>query len=113
MTQLDGSVRKTEDGGFIVAFDRLTDRPPARVWAALTDPKILANWLGDVELDLRIGGPFIIRFRRMSVVMTGQITALDPGRMLEYTTRFQPQPTGSSSSTPTKKPSTLITAPGT
>jgi uncharacterized protein YndB with AHSA1/START domain len=85
MTQLDGSVRKTEDGGFIVAFDRLTDRPPARVWAALTDPKILANWLGDVELDLRIGGPFIIRFRRMSVVMTGQITALDPGRMLEYT----------------------------
>jgi uncharacterized protein YndB with AHSA1/START domain len=85
MTQLDGSVRKTEDGGFIVAFDRLMDRPPAKVWAALTDPKLLANWLGDVELDLRTGGPFIIRFRRMSVVMTGQITALDPGRMLEYT----------------------------
>jgi uncharacterized protein YndB with AHSA1/START domain len=85
MTPLDGSVRKTEDGGFVVAFDRLIERPPAKVWAALTDPKILANWLGDVELDLRIGGPFIIRFRRMSVVMTGQITALDPGRMLEHT----------------------------
>jgi uncharacterized protein YndB with AHSA1/START domain len=85
MTPLDGSLRKTQGGGFIVAFDRLIERPPAKVWAALTDPKILANWLGDVELDLRMGGPFIIRFRRMSVVMTGQITAMDPGRMLEYT----------------------------
>jgi len=79
MTSLDGSVRKTEDGGFIVAFDRLIERSPAKVWAALTDPKVLANWLGDVELDLRIGGPFIIRFRRMSVVMTGQVPPLEPG----------------------------------
>ena len=85
MTPLDGSVCKTEDGGFIVAFDRHIERPPAKVWTALTDPKILANWLGEVELDLRIGGPFIIRFRGMSVVMTGQISALEPGRMLEYT----------------------------
>jgi uncharacterized protein YndB with AHSA1/START domain len=85
MTTLDGSVRKTEGGGFIVAFDRLIERPPAKVWAALTDPKVLADWLGDAELDLRIGGPFIIRFRRRSVVMTGQITALEPGRVLEYT----------------------------
>jgi uncharacterized protein YndB with AHSA1/START domain len=85
MTPLDGSVRKTEDGGFISAFDRLIERPPAKVWAALTDPKILANWLGDVELDLRIGGPFIIHFRSVSVVMTGQISALEPGRVLEYT----------------------------
>jgi len=84
-TPLDGTVSKTEDGGFVVAFDRSLDRPPARVWAALTDAKILANWLGDVEVDLRIGGAYIIRFRRMSVVMTGEITRLEPGRVLEYT----------------------------
>lgn len=84
MTLLDGSVHKTDDG-YVVAFERRIGRPPGRVWAALTDPKVLANWLGDVELDLRIGGPFIIRFRRTTVVMTGQITALDPGRMIEYT----------------------------
>jgi uncharacterized protein YndB with AHSA1/START domain len=85
MTTLDGSVEKTPDGGYTVAFDRLIDRSPARVWAALTDPDVLRNWLGDVELDLRIGGVYIIRFRKMSVVMTGRITALEPGRMLEYT----------------------------
>ena len=85
MTPLDGTVSKTADGGYVVAFDRVIERPPAKVWAALTDPEILANWFGDVEVDLRIGGAYIVRFRRMSVVMTGEITALQPGRMLEYT----------------------------
>jgi len=85
MISLDGSVQKTTDGGFVVAFDRSIDRPPARVWTALTDPKVLANWLGDVELELRIGGAYLIRFRKISVVMTGTITALEPGQLLEYT----------------------------
>jgi uncharacterized protein YndB with AHSA1/START domain len=85
MISLDGSVQATADGGFVVAFDRPIDRPAAKVWSALTDPKILANWLGDVELDLRVGGVYIIRFRKMTVVMTGTIAALEPGRLLEYT----------------------------
>lgn len=85
MIALDGSVQKTTDGGFVVAFDRPIDRPVAKVWSALTDPKILANWLGDVELDLRLGGAYVIRFRKLSVVMNGTITALEPGRLLEYT----------------------------
>jgi uncharacterized protein YndB with AHSA1/START domain len=81
---LDGVVQKTEDGGYVVAFDRLIERPPARVWAALTDPGILRNWLGEVELDPRVGGRYIIRFRKMSIVMTGRIVAFEPGRVLEY-----------------------------
>ena len=84
MISLDGSVQATADGGFVVAFDRPIDRPAAKVWSALTDAKILANWLGDVELDLRVGGVYIIHFRKMTVVMTGTITALEPGRLLEY-----------------------------
>jgi uncharacterized protein YndB with AHSA1/START domain len=50
----------------------------------LTEPRRLANWLGEVEADLRIGGAFVIRFRQMSVTMTGQITDLEPGRVIEY-----------------------------
>ena len=84
MITLDGLVRKTEEGGYVVAFDRLIDRPPARVWAALTDPSVLRNWLGEVELDLRVGGQYVIGFRKMAVVMTGRITELEPGRTLEY-----------------------------
>lgn len=85
MSALDGSVQTTRDGGYVVAFDRAIDQPPAKVWAALTDPKILANWLGEVELDLRVGGAYIIRFRKVTVVMTGVITALDAGKVLEHT----------------------------
>jgi uncharacterized protein YndB with AHSA1/START domain len=81
---LDGSVERAEDGGWVVAFDRPLDKPPEKVWRVLTEPRRLANWLGDVEVDLRIGGAFVIRFRQMSVVMTGQITALEPGRLIEY-----------------------------
>ncbi len=84
MTPLDGTVDKTRDGGYVVAFDRGIGQPAAKVWAALTDPGVLANWLGDVELELRVGGRYIIRFRGMAVVMTGRITALEDGRLLEY-----------------------------
>ena len=85
MMTLDGAVQTTAEGGYVVVFDRRIGRPPATVWAALTDVRVLRNWLGEVELDLRVGGPYIIRFRKMSVVMTGRITVLDPGRVLEYT----------------------------
>lgn len=82
--RLDGSVERAEDGGWVVAFDRLLDKPPEKVWSVLTEPRRLANWLGDVDVDLRIGGAFVIRFRQMPVTMTGQITALEPGRVIEY-----------------------------
>jgi uncharacterized protein YndB with AHSA1/START domain len=82
---LDGSLEHTTDGGYVIAFDRVMDRSPEQIWSMLTEPQRLASWLGDVEVDLRVGGAFIIRFRAMTVVMTGKITALTPGRVLEYT----------------------------
>jgi uncharacterized protein YndB with AHSA1/START domain len=81
---LDGHVEREAQGGWVVAFDRRIEQPPEKIWGALTDPNRLANWLGDVEVDLRVGGAFIIRFRKMTVVMTGKITALEPGHLIEY-----------------------------
>jgi uncharacterized protein YndB with AHSA1/START domain len=80
---LDGSVARADDGGWVVAFERFLDKPPEKVWTVLTDPQRLKNWLGDVEVDLRVGGAFVIHFRGMAVVMTGQITELKPGRAIE------------------------------
>ena len=82
---LDGSVERAEDGGWIVVFDRLMDKPPEKVWSVLTEPARLANWLGEVEVELRVGGVFNIQFRGIAVRMTGKITGLEPGRMIEYT----------------------------
>jgi len=32
------------------------------VWSALTDPRRLARWIGEVEGDLRLGGEFAFVF---------------------------------------------------
>ena len=82
--KLDGILTQASDGSHVVTFDRLIDRPVAKVWAALTDPNVLKNWLGDVEIELRVGGKFAIHFREIAVAMTGTITALEPERLLEH-----------------------------
>lgn len=84
MTPIDGLVQRCDDGGYLVAFDRELAKPQDQVWAALTEPPLLARWLGDVEVDLRLGGVFIIRFRELAVIMSGVITALQPGHLIEY-----------------------------
>lgn len=81
----DGEMRPAPDGGTVVRFERRIARPVARVWAALTDPKVLANWLGDVEIEPRVGGKYVLTFRESGQVMTGAITAFEPERVLEYT----------------------------
>jgi uncharacterized protein YndB with AHSA1/START domain len=57
--------------------------PPERVWAALTDPVVVACWLTctDVAFEARIGG----RYRLFDGDATGEVTRLAPPRLLEYT----------------------------
>ena len=70
------------DGRPAVRFQRLLPHPPAEVWAWLTQPPKLADWLGDVDVDLRPGGAFRIRFAMAPVVMEGEITEVDALRRL-------------------------------
>ena len=81
---IDGVYRVTESGEHEVRFDRRIALPVAKVWAALTDPAILKNWLGDVEIEPRIGGMYVIDFRG-DERMTGKITAYEPQQVLAYT----------------------------
>jgi uncharacterized protein YndB with AHSA1/START domain len=81
---IDGTLNKTADGETVVHFERLIDRPVARVWTALTDPAVLRNWLGDVEIEPRAGGKYLLTFRESGFLMTGTITAFEPERLLEY-----------------------------
>jgi len=81
---LDGILTRLSDGNTEIAFERLIDKPAEKVWAALTDPVVLAKWLGEVDVELRIGGKYVIHFREMKAVMTGVITRLEPPHLLEY-----------------------------
>ena len=55
-----GSVRSADGKGIVRIEDRL-DTGIDDLWSALTDPRRLSRWIGDVEGDLRPGGEHSFR----------------------------------------------------
>jgi uncharacterized protein YndB with AHSA1/START domain len=72
----------TSDGGrAVVRMERRLAHPPAKVWAALTEPDRLAEWFpATVRADLRVGGAVEFGFGP-----AGTVTDLDPPRLIAYT----------------------------
>src|ERR1039457_739650 len=56
-----GSLRSADGKGIVRMQDRF-DTDIDDVWSALTDPRRLARWIGEVEGDLRLGGEYRFRF---------------------------------------------------
>ena len=74
---------------------RIEDRLDAHVgdvWAALTDPRRLADWLGDVEGDLRLGGEFRARFFASEWEGTGRVDVCEPSQRLLVLTSDADEP---------------------
>jgi uncharacterized protein YndB with AHSA1/START domain len=94
-------------GSFIapgtIRFERLLPGPIERVWAYLTESEKRAKWLAAGEMDLRVGGRIELIFRHSDLspkaeqipekykqyqygtAFGGQITAIDPPRLLRHT----------------------------
>lgn len=81
----DGLLVTLDDGSREVRFERALRQSPEKIWAALTDPAVLHNWLGRVEIEPRVGGKFHLYFRNADTVMRGAITRFEPPRVLEFT----------------------------
>jgi uncharacterized protein YndB with AHSA1/START domain len=79
-----GEVRKTGDG-YDLTFERRLAQSVEKVWAALTVPARIADWLAKAEVDLRVGGRFELFWETHGYRMTGTITELDPPRLLAWT----------------------------
>jgi uncharacterized protein YndB with AHSA1/START domain len=62
------------------------------VWAALTDPRRLARWYGEVEGDLRLGGEYRARVFASGWEGTGRVEACEPPRRLLLTSAEPDQP---------------------
>jgi uncharacterized protein YndB with AHSA1/START domain len=58
----DGTVERTDDGRYVIDFERRLDHPVERVWAALTRPDELIAWWGDADVELSEGGHFNVRW---------------------------------------------------
>jgi uncharacterized protein YndB with AHSA1/START domain len=87
-----GSLRSADGQGVVRMQDRF-DTDIDDVWSALTDPRRLARWMGEVEGDLRLGGEFRARVLASGGEGTGRVDACEPPRRLLLTMRdADPQP---------------------
>ncbi len=86
-----GSLRSA-DGKGIVRMEDSFDTDIDDLWSALTDPRRLARWLGEVEGDLRLGGAFRARFFATGWEGTGRVEACEPPQRLQVVTNDPEEP---------------------
>ena len=86
-----GSLRSADGRGIVRMEDRF-DTDIDDLWSALTEPRRLARWIGDVEGDLRLGGEFRARFFASGWEGTGRVEACEPPRRLLVLTMQPGQP---------------------
>ena len=99
MTTTPGSVRalgnlRAADGTGIVRLEDRFDTDADDLWSALTDPRRLARWLGEVEGDLRPGGEFRARYFASGWEGTGHVDVCEPPRRLLIRTTSPDEPDG-------------------
>jgi uncharacterized protein YndB with AHSA1/START domain len=88
-TRILGSLRSADGNGVVRIEDRY-DTDIDDLWSALTDPRRLAHWYGQIEGDLRPGGEFHGRLEYWEG--TGRVEACQPPRRLRVTTKGVDEP---------------------
>jgi uncharacterized protein YndB with AHSA1/START domain len=86
VNESDGVIRKVDDGYELVFVRRLA-KPIEKVWAALTVPERIADWLAPVTLDpdLSLGARFNLDFGDGKRRTPGEIVALEPPHLIAWT----------------------------
>jgi uncharacterized protein YndB with AHSA1/START domain len=79
-----GTVHKRADG-YQLRFERQLLHPVETVWAALTTPAQLAQWLAPGEMELTLGGRVYLAFTDGDSTIDGRVTAIAPPALLEFT----------------------------
>ena len=80
-----GSLRSADGKGVVRMEDRF-DTDIDDMWSALTEPRRLARWLGEVDGDLRLRGEFRARFFASGWEGSGRVDACEAPRRLLVTT---------------------------
>jgi uncharacterized protein YndB with AHSA1/START domain len=78
-----GTIRRV-DGMFEARLERQLEHHPAEVWAMLTDPAKLVQWLAPGEIGLHPGGRAKLDFADSGTVIDSTVRAVDPPYLLEY-----------------------------
>jgi uncharacterized protein YndB with AHSA1/START domain len=86
VTRILGSLRSADGKGVVRIEDRY-DTGIDDLWSAITDPRHLAGWYGNVEGELRAGGAFRLHIESDDWEGTGRVEACEAPRHLLVTTR--------------------------
>jgi uncharacterized protein YndB with AHSA1/START domain len=92
-TRISGSLRSA-DGDGVVRLEGRLDTDIDNLWSALTDPRRLLQWLGEVDGDLRPGGEFRAHFFASGWEGAGRVKACEPPRRLVVHTESPDEPDG-------------------
>ncbi|MGW5237616.1 SRPBCC domain-containing protein [Monashia sp. NPDC004114] len=85
-TRILGSLGSADGKGVVRIEDRY-DTDIDDLWSALTDPRRLARWYGEVEGDLRSGGQFTLYLENAGLRALGRVEQCEPPRRLQVLTR--------------------------
>ena len=81
---MDGTVTKIPNG-YRLRFERELNHPIEKVWAALTQPERIADWLcHSGQIDLRPGGRVFLTEDGTKAWIESTVTEVDPPRVLAY-----------------------------
>ena len=86
-----GSLQSVDGRGVVRMEDRF-DTDIDDLWSALTDPRRLAHWYGQVEGDLRLGGAFRAHVLSSGWEGAGRVQECEPPRRLLLVTKDDDAP---------------------
>ena len=72
------------NGTYEAQLERLLDHDQQSVWAMLTDPARMVEWLAPGEIELRRGGCAKLNFVDSGTVIDSTVSEFDEPRLLEY-----------------------------
>lgn len=80
----DAYVTRAGDGRYNVRYGRRWMLPIEKVWAAITEPERLADWLAVAKIDLRVGGEVELTWPTANFTARYVIRELDPPNLMVW-----------------------------
>ena len=88
-----GTFEEAADGTVALRYERSYPRPIATVWAALTQPERLVDWLGACDVEPRVGGTFnVFVDHEASRRIAGRVLTWQPPTLLSFSWRWPGEP---------------------
>ena len=78
-----GTIKRAR-GCFEARLERFLEHDQKTVWAMLTDPAKLPEWLAPGELSSKQGGPAKLNFPESGTIIDSRVSAIEAPRLIEY-----------------------------